>query len=85
MTTRNVTITSKNQITLPADLVRDMRLKTHRRLSIRKRGDELILIPEPELKDQLQKIWDQLPTFQGTTSDKQLKDTTNEAWVNKKP
>jgi len=83
MTTRNVTITSKNQITIPADFVREMHLKTHRRLSIRKRGDELILMAEPELKDKLQNIWDQLPSFQGTISDDELKRTTNEAWANK--
>jgi AbrB family looped-hinge helix DNA binding protein len=85
MTTRNITITSKNQITIPADIVRDMRLGTHRRLSLRKRDGELILKPEPELKDQLQKIWSQLPTFQGTTNDKELKRTTKETWVNKTP
>ena len=83
MTTRIVTITSKNQITIPADLVRDMRLRMHRRLSIRKRGDELILIAEPELKDKLRKIWDQLPPLEGTTSDIELKHTTKEAWINK--
>ena len=85
MTTRNVTVTSKNQITIPVDIVRDMGLGTHRRLSIRKRGDELILIAEPELKDKLQKIWDQLPPFQGTSSNEELKQTTKEAWINKTP
>lgn len=83
MTTRNVTITSKNQITIPADFVREMQLKNHRRLSIRRRGDELILVAEPELKDKLQNVWDQLPSFQGTSNDDELKNTTIEAWTNK--
>jgi len=83
MTTRNVTITSKNQITIPADFVREMQLKNRRRLSIRRRGDELILVAEPELKDKLQNIWDQLPSFQGTSNDDELKNTTKEAWTNK--
>lgn len=83
MTTRNVTITSKNQITIPADFVREMQLKNRRRLSIRRRGDELILVAEPELKDKLQNVWDQLPSFQGTSNDDELKNTTNEAWSNK--
>ena len=85
MTSRNITITSKNQITIPADIVRDMQLSTHRRLNLRKRGNELILKAEPELNDQLQKIWAQLPHFQGTTTDEELKHTTKEARVNKKP
>jgi len=83
MTTRNVTITSKNQITIPADFVREMQLKNRRRLSIRRRGDELILVAEPELKDKLQNVWDQLPSFQGTSNDDELKNTTDEAWTNK--
>jgi bifunctional DNA-binding transcriptional regulator/antitoxin component of YhaV-PrlF toxin-antitoxin module len=84
MTTKSVTITSKNQITIPAYLVREMQLSTHRRLSIRKQGNELILKPEPALQDQLQKIWKQLPTFKGTISDEELKRTTREAWADKK-
>lgn len=84
MTTKNITITSKNQITIPADIVRDMKLNTHRRLSIRKRGDELILRPEPALEDKLGKIWEQLPAFPGTATDEILKSTTKEAWSSKK-
>lgn len=85
MTTKIITITSKNQITIPADIVRNMQLKRHRRLSIRKQGDELILTAEPELDDKLQKIWDQLPAFQGTSNDDELKRTTKEAWASKSP
>ena len=85
MTTKNITITSKNQITIPADLVRKMQLNKHRRLSIRKRGDELILKPEPALEGHLQKIWEQLPAFPGTATDEILKSTTKEAWSSKKP
>ena len=84
MTTKYITITSKNQITIPADLVRDMQLNTHRRLSIRKRGDELILKAEPALEDKLGKIWGQLPSFPGTVTDEKLESTTKEAWSSKK-
>jgi AbrB family looped-hinge helix DNA binding protein len=84
MSTKNITITSKNQITIPADIVREMQLNTHRRLSIRKRGNELILRPEPDLEDKLEEIWEQLPSFPGTATDEILKSTTKEAWSRKK-
>lgn len=39
------TITSKRQITLPASLFSDMGLKKGQRLTITKRGDELVMVP----------------------------------------
>jgi len=84
MTTKNVTITSKNQITLPAELVRNLKLTKRRRLTIRQRGGELILTPEPELEERLKVIWRQLPPFQGTRTDEELKKTAREAWARKK-
>jgi bifunctional DNA-binding transcriptional regulator/antitoxin component of YhaV-PrlF toxin-antitoxin module len=86
MTSKNVTITSKNQITLPAEYVRKLHLAKHRRLTIRQRGDELVLKPEPELdvEDHFRKLWAQLPKVKGTKTDEQLKKTTREAWARKK-
>ena len=83
MNTKNVTVTSKNQITIPADIVREFQLNKHRRLTIRKRGDELILKAQPDLEEQLSIIWSQLPKFSGTKNDTELKATTTEAWANK--
>jgi len=83
MTTKNITITSKNQITIPADIVREFQFNKHRRLTIRKRGDELILKAQPDLEEQLSDIWNQLPGFSGTKTDAELKATTAEAWKNK--
>jgi bifunctional DNA-binding transcriptional regulator/antitoxin component of YhaV-PrlF toxin-antitoxin module len=83
MTTKNVTITSKNQITIPAEIVRELQLDKHRSLTIRRHGDELILKAQPDLEDQLSVIWKQLPKFNGTKNDTELKATTTEAWKNK--
>jgi bifunctional DNA-binding transcriptional regulator/antitoxin component of YhaV-PrlF toxin-antitoxin module len=83
MTTVNITLTSKNQITIPSNIVRDMRLAKHRQLSIRRRGNELILRPEPALADFLPTVWKQLPPFKGTKNDAELKQTTKDAWENK--
>lgn len=70
----NVTITSKNQITLPVDIVRKWNLQGQRRLSIRRRGDELILKPLPSLQSRMRTIWAQLPAITGTATDKELQD-----------
>jgi bifunctional DNA-binding transcriptional regulator/antitoxin component of YhaV-PrlF toxin-antitoxin module len=58
MTSRNITITSKNQITIPIDLVRKMKLGKNRQLQIRMRGDELVLKQEPPLTELMQPLWD---------------------------
>ncbi len=83
MTTKNITITSKNQITIPADIVRKLQLNKYRQLTIHRRGDELILKAQPDLEKQLSDIWKQLPKFSGTQTNSELKLTTNEAWKNK--
>jgi bifunctional DNA-binding transcriptional regulator/antitoxin component of YhaV-PrlF toxin-antitoxin module len=83
MTTKNITITSKNQITIPAKIVRELQFNKYRQLTIRKRGDELILKAQPGLEEQLSSIWKQLPKFSGTKNDAELKSTTVTAWKNK--
>lgn len=80
----NVTITSKNQITLPAEYVRQMGLSKNRRLNVRQRGDELVLKPEDDIEKHFQKLWAQLPKVAGTKSDAELKRATREAWARKK-
>ena len=82
MTTKSIAITSKNQITIPAEIVRELKLDKSRRLTIRKRGDELILKAQPNLEEKLSDIWKQLPEFNGTKTDAELKVTTTEAWKN---
>lgn len=60
MTSKIVTITSKNQITLPADFVRKLNLTKNRRLAVRQRGEELILKPEPSLEEIMTPIWKEM-------------------------
>lgn len=79
-----VTITSKNQITLPAAHVRQMKLHKSRRLSVRQRGSELVLIPEPTLKERMQKLWEDLPQFKGTKTDGELNQAIRESMAGKK-
>ena len=83
MTTKIIAITSKNQITIPADIVRDLQLNRQRRLTLRRRGDELILKALPDLEEQLSSIWEQLPSAPGTKDNHELKATSEEAWEHK--
>lgn len=83
MKTKNVTITSKNQITLPAEYVRKMNLSQHRQLLVQQRGDELVLKPVPDIEDHFQSLWAALPKVKGTRTDEALKVTTREAWTKK--
>lgn len=84
MSRKIVTLTSKNQITLPVEFVRKLNLAKKRRLLIREDGNQLVLTPEPELSEQLEKIWENLPPFQGSKTDRELTITTREAWSSKK-
>jgi len=59
MTSKNVTITSKNQITLPAEYVRELHLAKSRKLSVQRHGNALILKPQTadDILEKLQKHW----------------------------
>lgn len=79
-----VTITSKNQITLPAATVRKMKLEKLRRLKLTEKKGKLELTPEPSLRDRLEKSWATLPPLYGTKTDNGLKQAIREAWSRKK-
>jgi bifunctional DNA-binding transcriptional regulator/antitoxin component of YhaV-PrlF toxin-antitoxin module len=57
MNTKNVTITSKNQVTLPADYVRKMQLARNRVLKAELRGRVIVLTPQPALGATMQQFW----------------------------
>jgi len=61
MITGIITLTSKNQLSLPAAYVRKINLASTRRFTYRQRGEELILKPEASLQDALTEIRRQLP------------------------
>jgi bifunctional DNA-binding transcriptional regulator/antitoxin component of YhaV-PrlF toxin-antitoxin module len=57
MSTRNITITSKNQITLPIEYVRNLHLTRNRVLQIELRGGAIVLTPRPTLGDTMRRFW----------------------------
>lgn len=74
MTGKQVTMTSKNQITLPAAYVRSIGLGKSRRLTIRLRGDELVLKPQPTLQEHMKPVWDEMAKHvKRPLSDEELK------------
>lgn len=57
MTSKTVTITSKNQITLPADYVRKVKLARNRALRAELRGNTIVLTPQPALGESMRQFW----------------------------
>lgn len=58
MTSKNITITSKNQITLPAELVRKYKLGKNRVLTITDKKGVLELRPQPSLEERMRPHWE---------------------------
>lgn len=54
---KDITVTSKNQVTLPADYVREIGLAQHRILRAELKGKSIILTAEPDLIQQIQPFW----------------------------
>lgn len=59
MTSKIVTITSKNQITLPAELVRKYKLDKNRTLTITDKKGALELRPQPTLEERMRPHWEE--------------------------
>ncbi len=57
MNTRNITVTSKNQITLPADYVRQVGLTRNRVMRAELRGDAIVLTPQATLGNSMRQFW----------------------------
>lgn len=57
MAIKDITITSKNQVTLPADYVRKIGLAKHRILKAELKGNSIVLTAEPGLEQQMRKFW----------------------------
>ena len=57
MTIRNVTITSKNQITLPHEYVTSLELSQNRVLQAELRNGKIVLSPQPALGDKMKQFW----------------------------
>lgn len=57
MSTKNVTITSKNQVTLPAEYVRTLGLVDSRVLQAEIKDNKIVLSPVPNLVDAVKPFW----------------------------
>ncbi len=68
------TLTVKNQITLPVDIVRQFRLGPSRQFSVEKRGDEIVLKPEAEAMERIEAMWERnKKLIKRSLSDKELR------------
>ena len=78
MLTKTVTVSNKNQITLPAEYVRLLGLNDSRKLRIIINGKELVAKPEISAQERMKKQWKKLPHFSGTKNDEDLKQVIRE-------
>lgn len=79
---RVTTLTSKNQITIPAELVRQLGLGRNRKLRIERQGnDALLLTLQKDLAGQLSDIQHRVkPYVKRSLSDAELAEARTEAW-----
>lgn len=57
MKTYEITLTSKNQITIPADVVRKLKLSKNRVLEMTVKEDIISLTPEQNITEMLRPYW----------------------------
>ncbi len=57
MNTKNVTVTSKNQITLPSDYVKTLQLTQSRVLRANLQKGKIVLTPQPSLGNAMKPYW----------------------------
>lgn len=57
MSTRNVTITSKNQITLPSEYVKTLHLAQNRVMQAELLEGKIVLSPQPALSGVMKPFW----------------------------
>jgi len=69
MESRDITITSKNQITLPAHFVRKMHLDRNRVIHAEIRDGSIVLTPQPTLASSMQRYWGKHHAGQPLTED----------------
>lgn len=75
MKTKDISITSKNQITLPTEYVRIMQLARNRVLRAEIRKGSIVLTPQPTLSHKMQQFWGKHSAKRPLT-DEELKQAT---------
>lgn len=74
-TTKLITITSKNQITIPADFVRHLKLHRDRTISATLRNGSIVITPSGDLSNDMQEFWSKRKAGV-CLSDKELNEAT---------
>ncbi len=70
------TITSKNQITIPASIVRKLKLNRNRHMQVKQRGNDIILTPLPTLAESLEPVWQSAAnTIKNPLSDSEIQES----------
>lgn len=75
-----ITVTSKNQVTLPAKVVKKLDLGPGRKLLMRERGSQIILEPQGDLLTRMQKHWPKVKVKR-PLSDEELKQAIRDSVV----
>ena len=78
MKTYEVTITSKNQITIPAEVVKSLKLSRNRVLELTIKDNKISLTPEKEIIDLVKPFWTKHKAKKPLT-DEQLRQATRES------
>lgn len=84
MTTYTVTITSKNQITLPVKLVRKYNFTKGQQLELQEVGTGIRLKKEPTFQEKMQPLWDKVATqLEGKTppTNEELSRAARDIWA----
>ena len=82
--TYTATITSKRQITLPASLFSDLNLKKGQKMTITKRGDELVMTPAISAVYRLMGSLKRPPEYANMDIDEMIEAAKNEYFAKKK-
>jgi|GEM_PF-1302717 len=69
MSTKNVTVTSKNQITLPSEYVKILHLAQSRVLQAELREGKIVLSPQPALVNAMKQFWGKHSVKKALTDD----------------
>lgn len=79
---KTITLTSKNQITLPAAMVRKLDLNGSRKLVIQRHGDSLVVTPQKDLAAQMNDIQELAkPYVKKSFTDVELSGAREQAWL----
>lgn len=77
---KTIVLTSKNQITIPVDVVRSLGLDKTRRVRLAKQGNSVVLTPEASLEDRLETHWAKMRKhLDRPLSDAEIREARHEA------